>query len=189
VALVTQVDTGRVLREPEEISAFLATHGIWYRRFEGFEPLDPEASEDQILAAFAEPIDKLKAEGGYTTADVIDVDASTPGLSEMLARFSEEHTHDEDEVRFIVGGRGIFHIHPRQKPVFRIEVRAGDMINVPKGTRHWFDLCEDSAICAIRLFQDRSGWTPHYTGSGEAARHEPLCFGPGFLPPRPGRTT
>ena len=32
----------------------------------------------------------------------------------MLAKFSTEHWHDEDEVRFIVRGRGLFHIHPRE---------------------------------------------------------------------------
>jgi len=58
------------------------------------------------------------------------------------------------------------------------------MINVPSGTRHWFDLCEDSRIRAIRLFIDRAGWVPHYSESGLEARHEPLCFGPSYLPPR-----
>jgi 1,2-dihydroxy-3-keto-5-methylthiopentene dioxygenase len=57
------------------------------------------------------------------------------------------------------------------------------MINVPRGTWHWFDLCEDSNIRCIRLFQESSGWTPRYTGSGEDARHEPLCFGPSYIPP------
>ncbi len=184
MAVVTVTDTGRVLRSPEEVSTSLAQHGIWYRRFEELDQLDADANEEEILAAFDEPIRKLYSEGGYTTTDVIDVDADTPGLEQMLAKFSEEHWHDEDEVRFIVGGRGVFHIRPRQGAVFRIEVRAGDMINVPQGTWHWFDLCEESCIRAIRLFQNKSGWTPHYTGSGEAARHEPLCFGPSYLPPR-----
>ena len=30
----------------------------------------------------------------------------------MLNRFNSEHWHDEDEVRFIIEGRGLFHIHP-----------------------------------------------------------------------------
>ena len=184
MAVVTVTDTGRVLRKPEEVSTFLAQHGIWYRRFEELDKLGADTNEAEILAAFDEPIRKLKSEGSYTTADVIDVDANTPGLTEMLAKFSEEHWHDEDEVRFIVDGRGVFHIRPKQGAVFRIEVRAGDMINVPQGTWHWFDLCEESCIRAIRLFQNKSGWTPHYTDSGAAARHEPICFGPSYLPPR-----
>ena len=83
----------------------------------------------------------------------------------MLNKFNAEHWHDEDEVRFIVEGRGLFHIHPPDGPVFAIEVEAGDLIRVPRGTHHWFDLCADRRIRAIRLFQDPSGWTPHYTGT------------------------
>jgi len=41
-------------------------------------------------------------------------------------------------------------------------VEAGDLIRVPRGTHHWFDLCGDKRIRAVRLFQDQSGWMPHY---------------------------
>ena len=84
--------------------------------------------------------------------------AQTPNLDTMLAKFSVEHWHDEDEVRFIVRGRGLFHIHPRDNgPVIAIECEAGDLIRVPRGTWHWFDLCGDRHIRAIRLFQDKAG--------------------------------
>ena len=36
-------------------------------------------------------------------------------------------------------------------------------------------------IRAIRLFQDVSGWTPHYTGSGVDLGFEPVCFGPVYV--------
>jgi 1,2-dihydroxy-3-keto-5-methylthiopentene dioxygenase len=65
--------------------------------------------------------------------------------------------------------------------VFAIEVEAGDLISVPRGTLHWFDLCADRRIRAIRLFQDVSGWTPHYTDSGVDANFQPVCFGPGYI--------
>jgi 1,2-dihydroxy-3-keto-5-methylthiopentene dioxygenase len=118
------------------------------------------------------------------TADVIDVTAATPGLDAMLAKFSREHWHDEDEVRFIIQGRGIFHIHPRAGPVAAIEVESGDLIRVPRGTWHWFDLCADRRIRAIRLFQDPTGWTPRYTESGVDRDFEPACLGPAYVPPR-----
>ena len=105
----------------------------------------------------AREIDALKARGGYVTADVIDVKPDTPNLDMMLAKFSREHWHDEDEVRFIIEGRGLFHVHPEQGDVFAIEVEAGDLIRVPRGTHHWFDLCADRRIRAIRLFQDTLG--------------------------------
>jgi 1,2-dihydroxy-3-keto-5-methylthiopentene dioxygenase len=146
-----------------------------------------DASADAVLAAYADKISDLKARGGYTTADVIDVTAATPNLDAMLAKFSREHWHDEDEVRFIVEGRGLFHISPPGGPVFAIEVEAGDLISVPRGTRHWFDLCAERRIRAIRLFQDVSGWTPHYTDSGIDAGFQPVCFGPTFVRPEATR--
>ena len=171
------------LEEAAEISSFLGRFGIWYRRVA--DALDDKATEEQILAAYAAPIAALEAEGGYTTADVIDVGPETPNLQAMLDKFNKEHWHDEDEVRFIVEGRGVFHIHPEGGPVFSIEVEKGDMINVPRGTHHWFDLCQENRIRAIRLFQNKSGWTPHYTESKQEDLHQPLCFGPSYLPVEP----
>jgi 1,2-dihydroxy-3-keto-5-methylthiopentene dioxygenase len=47
---------------------------------------------------------------------------------------------------------------------------------VPRGTWHWFNLCADRRIRAIRLFQDMAGWTPLYTESGVEQRFLPVCF-------------
>ena len=107
----------------------------------------------------ADEIDEMKQRGGYRTADVIDVNPETPGLEAMLARFDKEHTHYEDEVRFILAGRGIFFLHFDGR-VVSVEVGPGDMLRVPRGTTHWFTLCEDRRIRAIRWFQDTTGWTP-----------------------------
>ena len=179
-----------VVRIPEEnrkitdkaaITLYLAGMNIDYEIWEPSQPVGPGASNEAILSAYSAEIEKLKARGGYVTADVINVNPQTPGLDAMLARFSREHWHDEDEVRFIIQGRGIFHIHPKDSPVAAIEVEAGDLIRVPRGTWHWFDLCADRQIRAIRLFQDPSGWTPQYTGSGVDARFEPVCLGREFV--------
>jgi len=181
MATVTLREEDRVV-EGAERDALLARAGIWYRRFEGSDSLPEDTDNDAILAAYGEPIRALMAEGGYVTADVINVQPETPGLQAMLDRFNKEHWHDEDEVRFIVHGRGLFHIHLPDGPVFSIEVEKGDMIRVPRGTTHWFDLCADRTIRAIRLFQDASGWTPHYTDSRAETGFQPLCFGPRYIP-------
>src|SRR5215471_6654245 len=181
MALLKIPDEDKSLTEQTEVTAFLAERGIEYERM-GAMPTPEDASADALLAAYSSKIDDLKARGGYITADVIDVNAETPGLDAMLKKFSSEHWHDEDEVRLIVEGRGLFHIHPPGQPVFAIEVEAGDLIRVPRGTHHWFDLCGDKRIRAIRLFQDKSGWTPHYTESGVDAKFQPLCFGPSYIP-------
>lgn len=176
------VDENRTLSEQAEVSAYLASIGIDYARWEGLRRVAPDAPAEEILAAYAPEIERLKAQGGYVTADVIDVHPETPDLEAMLAKFNREHWHDEDEVRFIIQGRGLFHIHPRSGPVVAIEVEAGDLIRVPQGTWHWFDLCPDRRIRAVRLFQDRAGWTPHYTESGVDKGYEPVCLGPTYFP-------
>jgi 1,2-dihydroxy-3-keto-5-methylthiopentene dioxygenase len=186
MATVTFRESERVVNDPAEIAAALAPAGIWYRRFEGSDQLPDDATDQQILDAYREPIQELMAEGGYVTADVINIKPGIAGLDAMLNRFNKEHFHDEDEVRFVVHGRGLFHIHPTDAEVYSIEVVKGDMIRVPRGTHHWFDLCEDRTIRAIRLFQDTSGWTPHYTESGVDGRFQPLCFGPRYFPHPPG---
>ena len=65
--------------------------------------------------------------------------------------------------------------------MFAIEVGAGDLISVPRDTKHWFDLCDDRRIRAIRLFQDMSGWTPYYVADGVHDGYEPLCLGPAWV--------
>jgi 1,2-dihydroxy-3-keto-5-methylthiopentene dioxygenase len=184
MAVVRVPDQNRTIRERQEITDFLASIDIRYEHWDLRRSISSDATVEEILEAYAPEIERLKSEGGYVTADVIDVNPTTPGLDAMLAKFSIEHWHDEDEVRFIVAGRGLFHIHPVKGPVAAIEVEAGDLIRVPRGTLHWFDLCGDKQIRAIRLFQDKSGWTPHYTNSTVDRNYQPVCLGPQYIPTR-----
>ena len=181
MAIVTIPEKSKTLDDHDSVSDYLRSMGIDYERWNSSRPVADDAPPEEILAAYSPEIDALKAKGGYVTADVIDVNPQTPGLEAMLAKFNREHWHDEDEVRFIIRGRGVFHIHPPDKPVVAIEVEAGDLIRVPRGTWHWFNLCETREIRAIRLFQDPAGWTPNYTESGVDAGYEPVCLGVSYL--------
>lgn len=186
MAVVTIADENRSIQDRQAIQEYLAKLGIDYEIWQPSREVAAKAPAEEILAAYEAEIEKLKAQGGYVTADVIDVHPQTPGLEAMLTKFKSEHWHDEDEVRFIIEGRGLFHIHPKDSPVIAIEVEAGDLIRVPRGTLHWFNLCADQRIRAIRLFQDPAGWTPNYTDSGADARYQPLCMGTSYfaaLPP------
>jgi len=177
MAVVTILNEDKTLTDTDEITSALAAHGIDYERWTPAHPLADNAPPEEILNAYAREIDDLKQRGGYVTADVIDVNSTTPGLDEMLAKFNREHWHDEDEVRFIIAGRGLFHIHSTNGTVLAIEVEAGDLIRVPRGTLHWFNLCSDRRIRTIRLFQETAGWTPHYTESRVDENFMPVCFG------------
>jgi 1,2-dihydroxy-3-keto-5-methylthiopentene dioxygenase len=189
MALVRIPEQQRTIDDPPSIATFLAPYGITYERWQSEHPIPADASAETVLQTYAEKIDELKARGGFVTADVIDVTAATPGLDTMLAKFNRDHWHDEDEVRIIVEGRGLYHVSPASGPVFAIEVEGGDLISLPRGVHHWFDLCVERRIRAIRLFQDPSGWMPHYTESGLDANFQPVCFGPAYFPREGSRPT
>ncbi|MDG2012566.1 MAG: acireductone dioxygenase [Pirellulaceae bacterium] len=182
MATVHVPDSNRSITDPNEINAFLAPFGIRYEKWDVEGRIGPAATDEEILTAYGPEIDRLKAEGGYMTADVINVQPDTPGLDDMLAKFDKEHTHSEDEVRFTVEGSGVFHIHPDEGPVFSVTVESGDLMNVPNGTRHWFNLCNTRRIRCIRLFEDMSGWTPHYMEKSAHVNYAPLCMGPKYFP-------
>jgi 1,2-dihydroxy-3-keto-5-methylthiopentene dioxygenase len=177
MAVVRIPSEGRVITDSQAIADYLSGCGIDYEQWLPADSLALDAPTEEILRAYTKEIEELKARGGYVTADVIDVNPQTPGLDAMLSRFNREHWHSEDEVRFIVAGHGIFHIHPKDAPVVAIEVEPGDLIRVPRETRHWFDLCADRRIRAIRLFQDTAGWTPYYSESGVDRQYQPVCLG------------
>jgi 1,2-dihydroxy-3-keto-5-methylthiopentene dioxygenase len=181
MAVVTIVNEDKRLTDADEITTNLASHGIEYERWTPSHPISDDAPPEEILDAYSREIEELKTRGGYVTADVIDVSPTTPGLDAMLAKFNREHWHDEDEVRFIIAGHGLFHIHSTTGAVLAIEVEAGDLIRVPRGTLHWFNLCSDRRIRAIRLFQDMAGWTPNYTESRVDENFLPVCFSAAHL--------
>jgi 1,2-dihydroxy-3-keto-5-methylthiopentene dioxygenase len=155
-------DENREITDIAEVRSFLKSFGVWYEKWdvEGRDGL--EATNEEILNAYAPEIQRLKERGRFVTADVVHITPQTPDLSALLAKFDKEHTHSDDEIRFAVRGSGLFHIHPKEGFVFAVQVKSGDLINVPAGTRHWFHLCTEKTICCIRLFQDKSGWTAHY---------------------------
>ncbi|MFZ0301781.1 MAG: cupin domain-containing protein [Terracidiphilus sp.] len=179
MAVLRFPDTDQTITGEAEIRVALAAQGIDYERW-SLDRVAQDCSAEDVLSAYGAEIDEMKRRGGYVMADVIDVKPETAGLDAMLARFDKEHTHSEDEVRFILAGRGIFFL-ALEKGVASVEVGPGDLLRVPRGTKHWFTLCEDRRIRAIRWFQATEGWTPFYTDSGRDRGYQPLCFGPTYL--------
>jgi len=159
MTVVSVFNDNRRIEDRAEIEAFLAPYGIWYEKWDVSGRLKPDATNEDILTTYAPEIERLKERGDFLTADVINVTPKTPNIDEMMAKFAKEHTHSEDEVRFTVEGGGIFHIHADDGTLFAIQIGPGDLINVPRGVKHWFRLCNERSIRCIRLFQDPAGWT------------------------------
>ncbi|MDA3912714.1 acireductone dioxygenase [Oleiagrimonas sp.] len=152
-----------------EIARALDTVGVRFERWTCDSELQPGASQEQVIAAYRGDIDRLMREGGYTTVDVISLTPDHPDRAALRRKFLEEHTHSEDEVRFFVAGAGQFTLHIDDK-VYEVLCEAGDLIGVPDGTRHWFDMSESPRFIAIRLFTNTQGWVAQFTGEDIAQR-------------------
>ena len=164
--------TARItLDEHAAIAAELGKIGVRFEQWEANEPIAPGASQDEVIAAYRSDIDRLTREAGYQAVDVISLAPDHPDRATLRQKFLSEHTHSEDEVRFFVAGSGQFTLHVDGK-VYDILCEQGDLIGVPDGTRHWFDMSESPYFVAIRLFTNKEGWVANFTGD-EIAMHFP----------------
>jgi 1,2-dihydroxy-3-keto-5-methylthiopentene dioxygenase len=160
--------------EPAAIAERLGAAGVRYERWTTDTELRPGAPAEQVIAAYRADIERLQAEGGYQAVDVVSLAPDHPDREALRAKFLDEHTHAEDEVRFFVGGSGLFSLHLGDR-VYEVRCEAGDLIGVPAGTRHWFDMGPRPNFIAIRLFTNPAGWVASFTGDAIAAgfaRHE-----------------
>lgn len=153
----------KVLTHLEDIAATLAEQGVRFERWQASAPIQPGASQEEVIAAYQVQIDKLMTERGYLTVDVMSLSSDHPQKAELRARFLDEHSHGEDEVRFFVAGRGLFSLHIDDY-IYAVLCEKNDLICVPAGTRHWFDMGENPHFVAIRLFNNTEGWVARYTG-------------------------
>lgn len=155
--------------DPAKIAALLADRGVRFEQWEAAIPLAPGATQDEILKAYDKDVKRLMAEGGYKTADVLGLKPDHPDRAALRQKFLNEHTHSEDEVRFFVEGSGAFYFHIGDE-VLQVVCTRGDLMSVPAGTRHWFDMGPAPHFTAIRIFTDPAGWVANFTGDEIASR-------------------
>jgi len=154
---------------PVEIARELGRVGVRFEQWEANAPIAPGACQDDVIAAYRSDIDRLMREEGYQSVDVISLAPDHPDRATLRQKFLSEHTHSEDEVRFFVAGSGQFTLHIGGR-VYDVLCEAGDLIGVPDGTPHWFDMSESPYFVAIRLFTNKEGWVANFTGTDIAGR-------------------
>lgn len=148
----------------DAIARELETIGVTFERWHADQPIAAGASQEDVVAAYRNDIERITAERGFTSIDVISIAPDNPNRTELRAKFLDEHFHNEDEVRFFVAGSGLFTLHVGDK-VYEIECVKDDLIAVPDGTTHWFDMGDSPEFVAIRFFQQPDGWVGHFTGT------------------------
>jgi 1,2-dihydroxy-3-keto-5-methylthiopentene dioxygenase len=153
----------------DAIAGELAKIGVTFERWQAAQPIAPGASPEEVMDAYRTDIDRLIAERGFKSVDVVSIAPDNPKREEMRAKFLDEHFHKEDEVRFFVAGSGLFTLHVDDK-VYEIECVKDDLIAVPDGTTHWFDMGPEPSFVAIRFFTEPDGWVGHFTGNDIARK-------------------
>lgn len=152
-----------------EIARLLGEVGVRFERWTAEHELPADAGSDAVLAAYATSVKRVQHDGGYQTVDVLRLAKGTPNTAPMREKFLSEHLHTEDEVRFFVEGSGAFYLHLNGK-VYQAVLVRGDLISVPAGTLHWFDMGPDPEFTALRWFNNPEGWVAQYSGSEIATR-------------------
>jgi 1,2-dihydroxy-3-keto-5-methylthiopentene dioxygenase len=167
MAVVTQQKSGKSVTDPAQIRTLLEEHDLVFEQWD-ISKYDPTATPDgsseqeHILSVFAPEVGQISEARGYHSADVIALRPDTPNLEAICAKFDKEHTHSEEEVRFVVDGRGVFAVRGNDGELYDVELHPGDLLAVPEGKQHYFFLCEDNNIQCIRLFSDPAGWVADY---------------------------
>ncbi len=151
-------------RDPQQIAQQLQQIGVRFEQWQPSAPVKAGDSQDAILAAYRADVDRIVAENGFKTVDVISIDRDNPNKTALREKFLSEHIHTEDEVRFFVDGCGLFYLHVGDK-VYGVLCEKGDYLSVPANTTHWFDLGPEPQLAAIRFFNNPEGWVAQYSGN------------------------
>lgn len=171
-----QADVLEQINEHSLISAELDKLGVIYERWPTPAKISAELDQDSVLEAYAEPVQALDKRFGFNSIDVVSMDANNPKKDEFRQMFLSEHSHKDFEVRFFVAGHGLFYLRPQliaADRVFAVHCTAGDLISVPAGMTHWFDMGDKPSFTAIRFFTSDEGWVGDFTGD-DIASHFPL---------------
>jgi 1,2-dihydroxy-3-keto-5-methylthiopentene dioxygenase len=158
----------------EMITQELALLGVRFERWVAQGEIPENATNEAIIAAYQADIERLVAETGYQTYDVISLNPNHPQKQELRQKFLAEHIHDDDEIRFFTHGKGLFTLHIGEQ-VYEVICEQNDLISVPAGTPHWFDMGANPDFTCIRLFDTPQGWIANFTGSDIADKFSRLA--------------
>lgn len=167
-ALTIYAETGAtvapVVRDFAVIAEQLQALGVVFQRWQAVCEFPATADAQTVQDAYRPEIDALCREYGFQAVDVISVAPDHPNKTELRQKFLAEHVHADFEVRFFVAGCGLFYLHVSDR-IYAVLCEQGDLISVPAGTRHWFDMGENPDFKCIRLFTTPEGWVAEFTGS------------------------
>jgi 1,2-dihydroxy-3-keto-5-methylthiopentene dioxygenase len=179
--IMPETDQDEVLlrtRDDREIADALRSCSVAFDRWPVGGPITEDTASEEIEQRYQREISVLCERNGLRTVDVARLHPDeTPEWAEKAAKarsaFLDEHRHAENEVRFFAHGRGCFYLRLNGK-VHALVCEAGDLLSVPAGTRHWFDMGSRPDFVAIRFFEEEDGWIGDFTGATISSRFPSL---------------
>ena len=111
---------------------YLASLGITHH---SYSPSSPEL------------VDSLASDRHYSNRDTIEISPTTlPNYEEKVKTFFHEHLHEDEEIRWILGGGGYFDVRDERDEWVRIRLEEGDLMIMPAGIYHRFTTDEQN-VC------------------------------------------
>lgn len=159
----------KVLTHAEDIAATLAEQGVHFEQWHPDAALGRDSHDEQIIAAYQQPIDRLMTERGYRTVTLARSGGDPDPADEGRDRLLVEHSLNQDLAQFFVTGRGLFSLHI-QDYVYALLCEKHDLLVIPAGVAHWLDTGEAQNFIAIRVGESVEEAVLAFTGDEIASR-------------------
>lgn len=93
-----------------------------------------------------ESVNNLAKERGYKNRDEITVSPQAMGdiYETKVKSFFAEHLHEDEEIRYIRGGRGYFDVRSKDDDWVRVLLEKDDLLILPPGIYHRFTTDESN---------------------------------------------
>ena len=168
------VDTEKL----DEIAETLEAVGRPLRAWNTDRPIAPDASDVDVLAAFADDIDRVNREGRLRhrrrrAAAARRRSRTTSGTTKSAGapgRSSSPSTRTPT-TRYGSSSRAAEPFTSASTARFTSSCASRAISwGFPAGTRHWFDMGTDPGFAALRFFREPEGWVGSFTGDDIATR-------------------
>ena len=145
-------------RVREALRAHGLDHGRWPLRDLG------DGSLEAVLHAYGPDLAPLRERLSVQSVDRVSLKPGHAGWSALRRQFITEHIHADAEIRYFLGGTGLFYVRTDGGHLGLL-CETGDWVVVPAGTRHFFDAGDEPDFDALRLFSSPDGWQAQPTGA------------------------
>ena len=157
----------KVLNHADDIASTLAAVGIDYRQVELPAELRPGCEQAEFDAACGLWLQALMSMEGHVQQELFNLQRNHPQKLELRARHLDEQAQQSVSAWLFIGGFAQLSLH-LDGYVYVLQGERGDLLTLPAGTRHWFDLGEEPHVLALRL--SASDEAPERTGEAIASR-------------------